>query len=360
MQRNIAIFIGTLKSAGAEKQASLLAKTLNKYHNIYLVVFRGSVIDNKFIELCNSENIKLIRLYGILCVRLWKFIKFIRRHKVEILFTYLAGDNFIGAMFGRLAGIKYVAGGIRNSVLPKSKLVTNFIIHHLWQTCTIFNNYSGAEKFIENYKFNKRKIKIIPNGFEFNVKPIKKREETTVNLLTINRFVKHKSIDTILFALQKLIKDYDIPTEKIKLFIIGHGTMEEYLRELTMKLKLNDSVSIIVNPENINLYFNMSDIYISASWYEGLSNAIMEALSFSIPVIATDVGDNSRLVKNEHNGFLFSVRDYNTLAKKIKILIDDNNLRTKFGNNSSKLLRLNYSLDLFRSNYLNLIESFYE
>ena len=99
-----------------------------------------------------------------------------------------------------------------------------------------------------------------------------------------------------------------------------------------------------------------ADIYISTSLFEGTSNSIMEALNWSLPVVATDVGDNDHLVINGENGFLHPVGDVSGLAQSLSLLLDSSDLRNKMGLRSNQNLRENYSMEVFEKRYIDLIE----
>jgi glycosyltransferase involved in cell wall biosynthesis len=82
----------------------------------------------------------------------------------------------------------------------------------------------------------------------------------------------------------------------------------------------------------------MSQIAIHPSETEGLSNAILEEMSWGLPIIAFNVGGNSELIRNNINGFLVNLNDEEAFIEKILILIMDLDLRVKMGNVSKKLV----------------------
>lgn len=99
-----------------------------------------------------------------------------------------------------------------------------------------------------------------------------------------------------------------------------------------------------------------ADIYISTSFFEGTSNSIMEALNWSLPVVATNVGDNDHLVINGENGFLHPIGDVNGLSASLCLLLDSAKLRNQMGKMSNINLRENYSMEIFEKRYIDLIE----
>ena len=83
----------------------------------------------------------------------------------------------------------------------------------------------------------------------------------------------------------------------------------------------------------------------------------MEAMNYSLPIIATDVGDNDKLVIHGKNGFLANNNDINKLTNYIQKLVQSYSLRNKFGKYSYNHLKNNYSKEIFKQKYIDLINS---
>ena len=113
---------------------------------------------------------------------------------------------------------------------------------------------------------------------------------------------------------------------------------------------------MLIKPDNIDTYFKEADIYLSTSLYEGLSNSIMEAMSFSIPVIATNVGDNYRLIDNNKTGFLVAVHDHQAISDKMYYLISHPEKLKQYGKFGYMKLYENYSFEKFSNRYIQLLE----
>jgi len=94
------------------------------------------------------------------------------------------------------------------------------------------------------------------------------------------------------------------------------------------------------------------DIFILTSETEGMSKSILEALASALPVIATDVGGNSELVKNSFNGYLARLNDYHSMRDKIIKLVNNKKERIIMGENSLKILNDNYTDEIFIQRYI--------
>ena len=82
----------------------------------------------------------------------------------------------------------------------------------------------------------------------------------------------------------------------------------------------------------------------------------MEAMNADLPIVATNVGDNDLLVKDEVNGFLCGKREWKCIADKLEVLIKDNILCKTKGKESKFLLQKEYSVEKFKNAYVKLLK----
>lgn len=153
--KKVSILVSTIDSGGAEKQAVLLATQLATHTEVNLIILYGNHAEYKRnVDLLSKSNVKVHKLLGNMFTKM-KCIKNIIKHtNSDILFNYLTMPDFIGSVVGRTSGIK-VYNGIRNSRLPKSKMIIEKVAHNFLATGTIYNCYSGA-KYFENLGFRKK------------------------------------------------------------------------------------------------------------------------------------------------------------------------------------------------------------
>ena len=106
---------------------------------------------------------------------------------------------------------------------------------------------------------------------------------------------------------------------------------------------------------------NTTDIFILPSLREGLPTVVIEAMSYGLPVIATDVGGTSELLINGETGFLIKPSDVDSLIKKLSILIENELQRITMGKSGRKLVETKFSLKQMtlsiEKKYLELYQS---
>lgn len=347
--KKVSILVSTIDSGGAEKQAVLLATQLSKYTKVNLIVLYGNYTEYKRnVDLLSESSVQVYKLTGSMFSKIKQVRHIIKCSQTDVLFNYLTMPDIVGSLVGRLSGIR-VYNGIRNSRLPKGKILIEKIVHNALATGTIYNCYSGAEYF-GNLGFCKNKNIVIPNCFPNIADPIVRVDNPKKIIITVGRFDPQKDYKTLIQSVAKLQRD------DFRLSIVGYGILEEQIRRWVNSYNIEDKTDIHIKPNNVNELEGNADIYISTSLFEGTSNSIMEALNWSLPVVATNVGDNNRLVINGENGYLHSVGDVGGLSVSLNRLLDSVELRNRMGVKGNQILRENYSMGIFERRYLDLIE----
>lgn len=348
----IAILIPTIKPGGAEKQAALLAATLSKENEVHFVSLWGkknlSVIVQKFLK---DAHVQIHYLSGKNFGKWKEYYQLLKQQKIEIAFNYLTACDVTGAIVEKLAGVKTVFNGIRNSRLAPVKTVLEWFAHNLFADYTIYNCQSGA-KYFENLGFCKKKTIVIPNCFPNISEPIERADKEIKTIITVGRFEPQKDYLTAIKTIAELRKS----RQDFVFTIIGHGHIEAQIREWVKEYGLTDYTQILIAPSNVQEILKAADIYLSTSLFEGTSNSIMEAMNWSIPVVATNVGDNYALVEQNVSGFLTPIGDVNGLAKVMKILLSSHQKRLIMGQKGHENLH-NFSPEKFENNYNEILRT---
>ncbi|MES2678873.1 MAG: glycosyltransferase [Bacteroidota bacterium] len=358
--KNIYILTNTLLKGGAEKQSVLLAAVLNRHFDVHLVLYYGEQVDQGLLKLTESYGIKLIRLDRSHFHKWWFLFKLFRANRNSVVFSYLATTNFVNALLGRLAGVRFLVGGIRSDEISLPKLMVQRFLHNRLLNYTIFNNYGGQSALIKR-GFAAKKCKVIHNGIDLSQeKRNKEIPERQINIVSVGRFVFEKDYFTAIQSVKKLvdrIKQAGLNL-KIKYFLIGYGELEETVRRQVSEAGLDQVVEVVINPPNMARYLAEANIYLSTSLREGLSNAIMEAMEYCLPIVATNVGDNLYLVEEGFNGYLTAVKDTDTISEKLFYLAANPRLISEMGGNSYVKLKNGFTMDMFHKHYSDLIDEF--
>lgn len=348
---NIAIFIPTIKPGGAEKQAALLAISLSKKHYVHFVSFFGHLEESLIVrKMLGDANVRIKYIEGNLYSRSKEYYRFLKNNNIDVCFNYISQCDIVGSIIERMAGVKRIFNGIRNCKLAPAKLIGEWFAHNFIADYTIYNCYSGA-RYFESKGYNKKKSIVIPNCFPNISAPIIRNNEGKKKIITVARFQPQKDYETAIRAIAVVKQE----RQDFEFIVVGHGYLEPKIRQWVIDYGIEDCTTIHIAPNNVQEILKSSDIYLSSSLFEGTSNSIMEAMNWSIPIIATNVGDNDQLVINDWNGKLTPIGDYEALASGLIVLLEDEQLRIDMGLRGNKHLH-HYSVERFEENYSKLLE----
>ncbi|TMM58223.1 glycosyltransferase family 4 protein [Maribacter algarum] len=352
-KKNICITINALVMGGAEKQSVLLAQALKPFHNVILVVVDPTKeVYAPRLKTIQEEGIETIFLPKSIFGKTQVLFKLFKKKKIEYTFSFLATDTVLSAIVGKLSGVKYRIGGIRSSSWPKWKFRALKATHNYLLDYTIANNYAGYQVAID-FGFTP-KIFVIPNGIEIRELHEKADDADQIKMISLGRLALPKRYD---IAIQTIAHLKTIIHENISLkyTIVGQGPEYDSILEQIKKHDVKEEIDVVTDATDMYAMLDTANIYLCTSSFEGISNALMEAMNCAMPIIATDVGDNSRLVLDTKNGFLAEVNDYKNLAQKVKQLIENPQLRAEMGKHSYTHLIDNFSFEAFQKKYLDFI-----
>ncbi len=353
-KKNICITINSLAPGGAEKQCLLLAKAMKPFHNIIVVILKPKPTYGAHLKVIDEEKLNHVFLSKNPIKRIFELTRLLKRRKIDIIFSYLPMDTIWAGISGKIAGVPFIFGGIRSSYLPPLKLNILKKVNNSLLNYTIANNYAAYNSAIKCGFENK--ILVVPNGIEIRQFPRKKKTQNDeVTIISVGRLVKSKDYDTAIKCIARLKKMLD-NNYKLSYIIVGEGPELTSIMANIEKYEVSDEVEVITNTSNVYPFLESADIYLSTTTFEGISNALMEAMNCALPLAVTNVGDNSLLVRDGMNGFLTAIGDYEKMASHLYYLVKNQKLRDIMGKESYEHLVKNFGYKAFQDKYLALIE----
>ena len=249
--------------------------------------------------------------------------------------------------------VHYITKGYFNNTSKKIvEYLTNFYCN---QTATelIVPTKKTYDLFKEKYKYT-RNVHIIPTGIEVekfykeNTDPAKLeeiRKKHGLNkgdfvILYVGRLGQETSVDVLIEAHQELAREY-----KAKLLIVGDGPDMDTYKNLVHKLTIDDNVIFTgkVPWTEVTLYYQIADIFATASKSETQGLTVIEAMAASLPVVAVDDESFRNVIIDGLNGHLFDTKK--EYKKYVKSFIDEPSKLQQF----SKQARIN--ADTYSSKY---------
>jgi glycosyltransferase involved in cell wall biosynthesis len=180
------------------------------------------------------------------------------------------------------------------------------------------------------------KLALISNGIELtapcNTNPCALKQELSENperpvVLFVGRLVKEKGLDRLLRVWAALPGH-----ERMLLLIVGDGPLREDLESQAKKLRLLPSVRFLGHQADVSKLYSIADLFVLPSKTEGMSNSLLEAMAAGLAVVASNVGGNKDVIKDQQSGFLVDWEDTTLCAGMLSTLLSDTELRQRIGN----------------------------
>ena len=109
--------------------------------------------------------------------------------------------------------------------------------------------------------------------------------------------------------------------DRLRSNIDGANEYHTVVRKLIAELGISEQCTFLGNRDDVELVYPACDITVLSSLREGLPNALLESMACGIPVVTTDVSDNSYVVREGETGFLVAVGDEAKMAHRIQLLL---------------------------------------
>ncbi len=238
--------------------------------------------------------------------QIYKIIKLfilLRKIKPEIVQTWMYHADILGGVVAKLAGIDNIVWNVRNNSIPQGKFsFTAFII----KLCALFSYYIPrgivcvGDSVLSTHVlhgYDKNKFFVIENGYEFLRKThfvIDKKDTLVIGIM--GRLDKLKGYEIFLETMEKYFR---ICKKQPKVIMAGRGISSNNKEFSTLLAKYNlpiECFDFLGEVDDIESFYSKINLLVSSSISEGFPNVIVEAMSFGVPCLVTNVGESSSIV----------------------------------------------------------------
>lgn len=307
------------------------------------------------------------RSHGLMGSDIWRRVKAITRiiehEKPAILHTNTSAiwEGALAAMFMRIPHVWHIheilAGHPRLKPLfplPFFYNLMDLLSDRIVTECESVKQKIGC--FIRPDKF-----RIIPNGIEnqphIDEDSLSLHEELNLPsngliAVTIGSLIPEKGHDLLIDAATLVQKK----NSNVFIVIVGQG-IPKAVRSLTEKIKsqgITDRVYYLGYRTDLPRILNSSDMLVLPSHTEAFPLVVLEAMEAGKPVIATNCGGLSEMVRDGETGFIVPVNDPQSLCDRILILSSDAEMRHRMGEKAQEKFNLHFRAEIFTSNFENL------
>jgi glycosyltransferase involved in cell wall biosynthesis len=275
---------------------------------------------------------------------------------------FVVPSGLCGWGLSRIFQVPYVLTALGGDVYDPSKhhsphksailkRVISFLFNHTDVNTVESEN---LREIILHYYSPRRPIRIIPLGFLKPVFVYKDREALQITadktiFVSVGRLVKRKGYEYAIRAL------FNLTGNSFHYYIIGDGPEERNLKNLSIALGLENRITFLgYLPDELKFqYLAVSDIFLLPSIHEGFGICLLEAMHCGLPIVSTNNGGQTDILKDRVNALLVSDNDSDAFAEKIKELLLDDFLRKNISVNNRRDIS-HYYIEEIVSVYENL------
>lgn len=230
----------------------------------------------------------------------------------------------------------------------------------------IFGSAYQKELWMRQYRLYVSKCTYIHNGVEVNQyrqsaskapsQAIRKKvgiPEKSIVVGSIGRFRREKQYQFVIYACAEL---REIRGLDVHCVLVGGGFEEQLLRELVVELGCETYVHLIDAEDDVRPYLEVMDIFVLSSISETFSNAALEAMAMSLPVVLPRVGGCPEMVKPGITGFIYEPGDLSGFVDYLFILGSDEERRMEIGKAARRYVETDFRFESMVTFYLDLFE----
>lgn len=308
-------------SGGAERQIILLSNQLARLgHDVTLCVLNENkspyTINEKVhvIDLCNDEGTGRLRVWR----RYKAFKKTVESVRPDVIVNYNLQSAYFCLGISRKARGKVIYSERGDpydkeysGLLGKVRDLTVAKMDGL-----VFQS-EGARDFFPNKV--KEKSVVIHNSVNVPQDKYPMPEEREKRIVSVGRLHPQKNQKLLIDAFAKIATDF--PEYTVDIY--GDGQLHDELQQQIDNLNLHDRVRLNASRKDIFDCIYKTSLFVLTSDYEGMPNALMEAMALGLPCISTDCrpGGARTLIDNGINGYIVPLRDEEALAERISYIL---------------------------------------
>lgn len=311
---------------------------------------------------------------GLSLALIRRFISEIREYEPDLIHVRgLGNEGFHATIAARLAGVPNILisihGTHRDLKQPDNQLkhrivtkilepLTLMMSTHIATVC----EFAANRDFLNSYRH--KLVGTVPNGVYIPAEIYRGNKELRIKwcipegwpiAICVSRITSEKGYLVLAEAL-KLLDDNK--TQNFAVMIIGGGDDDGKIKARFAKLK-NIKVCFTGHQKDVASFLTEGDFFLFPSLHENLSNALIEAMSYGLPVIATSVGGNTEVV-SKGGGVLVPANNSDALSAAIKRFLHDPVMLKKLSSEARSNIERNYSIQRMVSGwertYLKILE----
>ena len=345
---------------GGPEHVYRLIQNLKGRCRIYAAIPNDKPYFGKISRLIGTASTLTIPHRKFSAAALSAMVTFIKKNNIRIVHSHGKGAGTYSRLAAFLTGAKCVH--TFHGIHTEKYNASGSLGYRMYEKISSFFTHSfiatgdGELARIKKFGFAPlNKITLIKNGVNIPERFAGFPESNGINLLTITRNDPVKNPALLIPILKELTGL--LPNHKIMLNIVGHGFEDGGLASLFDAAGLSQNYTLLPPLPELTDVFLSSFCYLSTSKMEGLPLSVLEAQSYGLPCVVTDVPGNADIVTNKVNGYLFRPENPEDAARAIAGLTADRELWNLLSENSKNYIKQNFSVQKMADSVYTLYAS---
>lgn len=331
---------GTLAAGGAERVLSILSKPFaDAFDEVQYVIWLDAKYPDIFYEI--DPRVKIIRMSKeSRSTKIWNQIlwyrKYVKHQKPNIVLSFMVMVDFTVTMSLMGTGIPQIVAE-RNDprYFAGSKWLRKFI-NFVYKTPDVkgilMQTQSNKDYFTSKTLYNKTDVIYNPITMDNSMvgKALSTKKEDLI--VSVGRLTSQKRHDRLIKAFAEFYKTHP----SYKLCFWGEGEQRQELQSLADTIGLHDAVLFPGRSNKVMDEICSAKMFVMTSEYEGMSNALLEAMCLGLPCISTKVSGATDLINHDENGYLIEHDNLQQLVSIISRVAESDADAVRIGKNAQK------------------------
>ena len=367
----VLFLLSNFRAGGAETQYANLISNINRKEFepvLGLIQYKNSIPSEDFISRFGDVEVKIFeRKHIIDFFVIFRICCFVYLRGINIIQSQLFMDNQIARFVGLLTRrpvITSVRGEI-GALLSKNKMRFEFLAQFL--SSRIVVNSLWLKDYLVDLGSKPDKVVSIYNGVDFS------RYECDLDKEELRKKYHLEARSPVVTIVARLhpMKDHITFFDTIRILkssypnlvalVIGDGEEKDHLQQYVTSHDLDHNVRFLgVVGDKLAEIYQLTDLLLLTSQYgESFPNVILEAMSVSVPVVASNISAVSEIIDDSNNGFVVNKRNSDQFSEKSLLILSDLALREKIINKAKQNVRT-FDIPTMVDNYETLYSSLFD
>jgi glycosyltransferase involved in cell wall biosynthesis len=354
-KKKIVHIIQSLDNGGCENMLLRTLPSLTDFEHVLICLHSEGALASKFKNkslqvLCSRYN-NFLDIPGFI-----RLIRILKKENPDLILTYL----FHADVTGRILLPLFIRRNV--PVIPFLRTTYNdsryriarfFEKHSRFLVNKYFANSEAVKTFyVQQLGISPERIFVIPNGIDTKLYDKSTLDTTIVYkelgladtafvITCVANFHLNKGHRYLLEAFIDLAQDYP----EIHLLLVGDGPQKDTLIKQAEESSFAARIHFLGRRDDVKEILALSHLFVFPTFFEGLSNALQEAMASRLPIITTSIPENQILISHEENGLLVPSHSSASLTQAIHRVLTQPEFAQKIAFNAQETIKSYYSIE---------------